>query len=77
MIINIGDLFILLDTEVYYVSDIQYDEEMMMKKFILILMNPKKGIKLRKRIMHPDNIEKIFDPESIINKNWKHFPVIE
>jgi hypothetical protein len=77
MIINVGDLFILLDTEVYYVSDIQYDEEMMMKKFILILMNPKKGIKLRKRIMYPDNIEKIFDPESIINKNWKYYSVKE
>ncbi len=27
MRINIGDLFVLLDTELYYVKDIEYDED--------------------------------------------------
>jgi hypothetical protein len=75
MNINIGDLFVLLDTEVYYVSDVQYDEDAMMKKFILLLMNPKSGVKIRKRIMYPDNIEKMFDSNSLTSKNWKYYPV--
>jgi hypothetical protein len=75
MNINIGDLFVLLDTEVYYVSDVQYDEDAMMKKFILLLLNPKSGVKIRKRIMYPDNIEKIFDSGSLTSKNWKYYPV--
>ncbi|NBW38036.1 MAG: hypothetical protein EBR30_24050 [Cytophagia bacterium] len=75
MNINIGDLFILLDTEVYYVYDIQYDEEMMMKKFMMFMLNPPKGHSLRKRIMYPDNIEKIFDKNSMTSQNWKYYPV--
>lgn len=75
MKINLGDLFVLLDSEVYYVSDIQYDEEHNTKKYILILLNPTKGIKIRKRIMYPDNIEHIFNPEALSHRNWKYYPV--
>lgn len=75
MNINIGDLFVLLDTEVYCVYDVQYDEDQMIKKFIFYLLNPNKGIKMRKRIMYPDNIENIFDKESMTSKNWKYYPV--
>ncbi len=75
MNINIGDLFILLDTEVYYVYDVEYDEDMMMKKFMMLMLNPPKGHSLRKRIMYPDNIEKIFDSSSLSSQNWKYYPV--
>ncbi len=75
MNINIGDLFVLLDTEVYYVVDVQYDEEMMMKKFIMILLNPKKSITLSKRVMYPDNLEKILDTSSLTSQNWKYYRV--
>jgi hypothetical protein len=75
MNINIGDLFVLMDTEVYCVYDVQYDEDQMIKKFILHLLNPKKDIQIRKRIMYPDNIEKIFDSDSLTSKNWKYYPV--
>lgn len=75
MNINLGDLFVLLDTEVYYVVDIQYDEDLMIKKFITILMNPSRPNLLRKRIMYPDNIEKMFDKDSVISQNWKYYPV--
>jgi hypothetical protein len=78
MKINIGDLFILLDTELYYVTDIQYCEDIeMTKKFVLMLLNPKDNIKIRKRIMYSDNLNKIFDPDSLISKNWKYYPVKE
>lgn len=75
MKINIGDLFILLDTEIYYVYDIQYDEDLVMKKFMMLMLNPPKGHSLRKRIMYPDNIEKIFDSSSLTSQNWKYYPV--
>lgn len=77
MNINLGDLFVLLDTEVYYVYDIQYDEELMMKKFMMILLNPKKPRQICKRIMYPDNIEKIFDKENLASQNWKYYRVKE
>ena len=77
MNINLGDLFVLLDTEVYYVVDVQYDEEMMMKKFIMLMLNPPKGHSLRKRIMYPDNIEKLFDSSSLTSQNWKYYRVKE
>ena len=75
MNINLGDLFVLLDDELYYVVDIQYDEDLMMKKFIMLLLNPKKPHNLKKRIMYPDNIEKIFDSSSLSSQNWKYYPV--
>jgi len=75
MKINLGDLFVLLNSEVYYVADVQYDEERNTKKYILILLNPTKGIRMRKRIMYPDNIEHMFNPDTISHRNWKYYPV--
>ena len=75
MNINLGDLFVLLDTEVYYVIDIQYDEDLMMKKFITLLMNPSKQGLIRKRILYPDNLEKMFDNNSLTSQNWKYYPI--
>ena len=74
MRINIGDLFVLLDTELYYVKDIEYDEDKKPIKFILYLLNPQKKVILTKRIMYPENIFAIFNDKSS-RERWKYYPV--
>jgi len=73
--INVGDLLLRRDTQLYYVSDIRYCQDIEENKFILILMNPRDKLMVSKIILYPDNLEKIFDPDSLTNKNWKYYPV--
>lgn len=75
MNVNIGDLFLRRDTRIYYVSDIRHCQDIQENKFILILLNPKDKLMISKLILYPDNLDKIFDPDSLTHKNWKHFPV--
>ena len=63
---SIGDLLIHLDTEVYYCTSITTD------RCMFIMLNPKKQLKIRKRIFYPEEAPKIFN-----DPNWKHYPVIE
>jgi hypothetical protein len=73
--INVGDLLLRRDTQLYYVSDIRYCQDIEENKFILILLNPKDKLMVSKLILYPDNLDKIFDPDSLTNKNWKYYPV--
>jgi hypothetical protein len=73
--INVGDLLLHCDTKLYYVRDIRYCQDIEENKFILILLNPKDKLMVSKLILYPDNLDKIFDPDSLTNKNWKYYPV--
>ena len=75
--INVGDLLLRRDTQLYYVSDIRYCQDIGENKFILILMNPRDKLMISKLILYPDNLDKIFDPDSLTNKNWKYYPVVK
>jgi hypothetical protein len=75
--INIGDLLLRRDTQLYYVSDIEHCQDIQENKIILILMNPKDKLMVSKLILYPDNLDKIFDPDSLTNKNWKYYPVVK
>jgi hypothetical protein len=75
--INVGDLLLRRDTQLYYVSDIRYCQDIEENKFILILLNSKDKLMISKLILYPDNLDKIFDPDSLTNKNWKYYPVIQ
>lgn len=75
MSVSVGDLFVRRDTQIYYVSDIEDCKDIQENKFILILLNPKDKLKISKLILYPDNLDKIFDPDSLTHKNWKYYPV--
>jgi hypothetical protein len=74
--INVGDLLLRRDTQLYYVSDIEHCQDIKENKIILILMNPRDKLMISKLILYPDNLDKIFDPDSLTNKYWKYYPVI-
>lgn len=79
MKISLGDLFVHHDTEVYYVTDIQYSESLkisVVEKVIMILMNPKAPITITKRIMYPDVVEDIIKNKKPYSDMWKYYPVM-
>ena len=70
---NLGDLLLLLDTELFYCSEIRHDTHLMGSgKYIFIMLNPKHPHRLRKRIFYGD------EPPKILNSpHWKYYPIIE
>ena len=75
--INVGDLLLRRDTQLYYVSDIKHCQDIKENKFILILLNPKDKLMVSKLILYPDNLDKIFDPDSLTNRYGKYYPVVK
>ena len=70
---NIGDtVYVITDvkTKNTYYSDISAKK--IDYQYTLILLNPEKKIKLRKRYMFEDNLYKALNNS---NPQWQHFPV--
>lgn len=85
MTFSIGDLLLFMESDLYVITEIKIEHAYFsghhMKtgnhtsyQYTLLLINPKKKIKLRKRYMNGDALHKAINN---INPQWKHFPVIE
>lgn len=80
MTYNIGDLFLFMDTDLYVVTNIKteyaFHSDISAKKidyqYTLLLLNPKKKLKLRKRYMLGDSLYQALNNSK---PQWKHFPV--
>ncbi len=78
---NIGDLFLFMDTDLYVVTNIKteyaFHSDISAKKidyqYTLLLLNPQKKLKLRKRYMLGDGLYRALNSSN--NPQWKHFPV--
>jgi hypothetical protein len=75
--IQIGDLFVLLDTEIYVVEKIIYHTDGTIKECHMPCLNAKKvnGRSKLKRIMHQPQIKQILENSGVIEQRWKHYPV--
>jgi hypothetical protein len=64
---SIGDLLVLLDSEVYFCIDIKHGTH------YYEMLNPKKPHRMRKRLFNVADLKRTLS----INEGWKHFPVKE
>jgi hypothetical protein len=77
---NIGDLLVFSDSDVYVITEIKNEYRFPNEhtgtpdiQYTLLLLNPKNKLKLRKRYMLGQGIERALAEE---NPMWKHFAVI-
>lgn len=64
---NIGDLLVLLDSEVYWCIDINNGT------YYYEMLNPKKPHRMRKRLFNVADLKRIIES----NTGWKHYPVVK
>ena len=62
---SIGDLLVLLDSEVYYCIDIRNGT------YYYEMLNPKTPMRIRKRLFNVADLERI----TSAGQGWKHYPV--
>ena len=62
---SIGDLLVLLDSEVYCCIDIKNGT------YYYEMLNPKKPMRGRKRLFNAGDLERIITHD----QGWKHYPV--